>query len=79
MNTYQKICIATGACVIAVMLLFFPVKETKEIQREGGGIRFRNTYTTETYIDYGATAINCLGIAAITGALTLLLGLVRKN
>jgi len=80
MNVWQKLCIAAGALVIALMFLAFPVKATKEVPVTGFG-RTANPLSTiiETYSDYTATALRAIGILAGTATFVILLGFIPKR
>ncbi len=84
MNIWQKICVAVGAVVIALMFLVFPSQKTVQIPNAGfgsvgKGYVYDNRYTSAIEIDYKNTALKAGGIAAATVAITLPLGLIRKG
>ncbi len=79
MNIWQKLCVAIGLGVIALMFLVFPVQTTKEVPLIGfGSVDREFSRITEGYIDYQATALRSIGIVAATGGLVVLLGFIKK-
>lgn len=84
MNAYQKICIALGAIIVAIMLAAFPITKEVETSRTGfGAVQpeksiFSQTPQTEIVVDYPTTAMKTAGVVAVTAAVTVLLGFIKK-
>jgi hypothetical protein len=79
LNIWQKICIATGAMVIASMFLVFPVQGTKIVDNKGFGLVSGPSKIEQKFNNYEATSYRAIGVLAATGALTILLGLIKKT
>lgn len=85
MNIWQRMCIAAGAVIIALMFLAFPVQSTRTIPNPAynknmpsGGLLNR-PFNHEEYIDYKGTSFKALGVVAGTSAAVLLLGFLPKQ
>lgn len=78
MNTSQKVCIAIGTAIIALILLVFPATKEAEVPARGfSGVHGGTKIVDVT--DYPATAMRALGVAIATGALAMFLGVKKRR
>jgi hypothetical protein len=84
MNIWQKICLAVGAIVIAIILIN-PITNTKEVvnpaynPKEVGLFYGEPPTRTIAYKDYTATALSSVGVAFIIGAIVVVLGFAKPK
>lgn len=79
MNTWQKLCIATGSSIIALMFLVFPIKFINKVPVSTTNPLLKDIYREEIYVDYKATSLKATGVVAGTLAGTILLGFLPTN